>query len=414
MSFSNNVKEELFKTLPQARHCRIAELAALIGMSGTELRADALCFENRVAGMKAQAIIKKLFGFELKEESEQPKGNRRGLFVLRCKKEEIAEIFETVKIKRPGFVSEEETLGSEGETLEPEGETLGPEGETLGSEGKNPGSEEETFGSEKQRFDSEKLGLGSGKNGIVSKKQGFGSREQDFGSKEQEDGTKNKGSGLFSVDKPGQNIHNTLQNDIVPGMLVCTQTCCKRAFLRGAFLTCGSLSDPEKDYHLEFVLKNEAQADMLRSVLASLSVEAGSVMRKKAYVLYIKDSEMIATVLTLADATVALMELENIRILKEVRNDVNRRVNCETANIEKTVRAASKQVEDIRFLAGAPGFDDLPEELKLTAALRLEHPEVSLSELAMLHPTSVSRSGINHRLKKLCILAEKLRDDSRK
>ena len=400
MSFSNNVKEELFKTLPQARHCRIAELAALIGMSGTELRADALCFENRVAGMKAQAIIKKLFGFELKEESEQPKGNRRGLFVLRCKKEEIAEIFETVKIKRPGFVSEEETLGSEGETLGSEGETLV--------------SEEETFGSEKQRFDSEKLGFGSGKNGIVSKKQGFGSREQDFGSKEQEDGTKNKDSGLFSVDKPGQNIHNTLQNDTVPGMLVCTQTCCKRAFLRGAFLTCGSLSDPEKDYHLEFVLKNEAQADMLRSVLASLSVEAGSVMRKKAHVLYIKDSEMIATVLTLADATVALMELENIRILKEVRNDVNRRVNCETANIEKTVRAASKQVEDIRFLAGAPGFDDLPEELKLTAALRLEHPEVSLSELAMLHPTSVSRSGINHRLKKLCILAEKLRDDARK
>lgn len=393
MSFSNNVKEELFKTLPQARHCRIAELAALIGMSGTELRPDALCFENRVAGMKAQVLIKKLFGFELKEESEQPKGNRRGLFVLRCKKEEIAEIFETVKIKRPGFVSEEETPGSEGETL---------------------GSEEETFGSEKQRFDSEKLGFGSEKNGIVSKKQGFGSREQDFGSKEQEDGTKNKDSGLFSVDKPGQNIHNTLQNDTVPGMLVCTQTCCKRAFLRGAFLTCGSLSDPEKDYHLEFVLKNEAQADMLRSVLASLSVEAGSVMRKKAHVLYIKDSEMIATVLTLADATVALMELENIRILKEVRNDVNRRVNCETANIEKTVRAASKQVEDIRFLAGAPGFDDLPEELKLTAALRLEHPEVSLSELAMLHPTSVSRSGINHRLKKLCILAEKLRDDARK
>ena len=365
MSFSNNVKEELFKTLPQARHCRIAELAALIGMSGTELRADALCFENRVAGMKAQVLIKKLFGFEIREESEQPKGNRRGLFVLRCKKEEIAEIFETVKIKRQ--VSDTADWASD--TADRASDTADRASDTA---------------------------------------------DWVSASTEQGSGTKNKGSGLFSVDKPGQNIHNTLQNDTVPGMLVCTQTCCKRAFLRGAFLTCGSLSDPEKDYHLEFVLKNEAQADMLRSVLASLSVEAGSVMRKKAYVLYIKDSEMIATVLTLADATVALMELENIRILKEVRNDVNRRVNCETANIEKTVRAASKQVEDIRFLAGAPGFDDLPEELKLTAALRLEHPEVSLSELAMLHPTSVSRSGINHRLKKLCILAEKLRDDSRK
>ena len=351
MSFSNNVKEELFKTLPQARHCRIAELAALIGMSGTELRADALCFENRVAGMKAQAIIRKLFGFELKEESEQPKGNRRGFFVLRCKKEELAVILETVKIKKQNYEIQKES----------------------------PEVNDQVFGSSKERPEA-----------------------------------KNQTSKIFSVDKPGQNIHNTLQNDTVPGMLVCTQTCCKRAFLRGAFLTCGSLSDPEKDYHLEFVLKNEAQADMLRSVLASLSVEAGSVMRKKAHVLYIKDSEMIATVLTLADATVALMELENIRILKEVRNDVNRRVNCETANIEKTVRAASKQVEDIRFLAGAPGFDDLPEELKLTAALRLEHPEVSLSELAMLHPTSVSRSGINHRLRKLCILAEKLRDDARK
>jgi len=322
MSFSNNVKEELFKALPQARHCRIAELAALVGMGAGEVRDDAICFENRVAGMKAQILIRKIFGYDLEEEKEPDKGvreNRRGLFALKCSKEELSVIFETLKMKT----------------------------------------------------DERKI---------------------------------------FSVDKQEQNIHNTLRNDTVPGMLVCTQTCCKRAFLRGAFLAGGSLSDPEKDYHLEFVLRNEAQAEMLRNVLASLSVEAGTVMRKKAYVLYIKDSEMIATVLTLADAHVALMELENIRILKEVRNDVNRRVNCETANIEKTVRAASKQVEDIGFLASQPGFDDLPEELRTTAALRLEHPEVSLSELALLHPTAVSRSGINHRLRKLCDLAEQIRE----
>ncbi len=322
MSFSNKVKEELYKTLPQARHCRIAELAALIGMGGAESKKGELCFENKVAGLKAQLLIRKIFGFETEEKNAAEvngKKSRRGLFVLSCPDKEKKTIFEALKMKK----------------------------------------------SEPQ---------------------------------------------IFSVDKQGQNIHNTLRNDTVPGMLVCTQTCCKRAFLRGAFLTCGSLSDPEKDYHLEFVLKNEAQANMLREVLASLSVEAGTVMRKKSHVLYIKDSEMIATVLTLADAHVALMDLENIKILKEVRNDVNRRVNCETANIEKTVRAASKQVEDIRFLASRPGFDDLPEELKMTAALRLEHPEVSLSELAMLHPASVSRSGINHRLRKLCDMADRIRN----
>ncbi len=273
--------------------------------------------------MKAQVIIKKLFGFELGEENEidpEYRESRRGLFTLRCTKEQMNMIFETLKIKKS---------------------------ETR----------------------------------------------------------------LIFVDKQEQNIHNTLRNDTVPGMLVCTQTCCKRAFLRGAFLTCGSVSDPEKDYHLEFVLKSEVQAEMLREVLSALSVEVGTVIRKKSHVLYIKDSEMIATTLTLADAHVALMELENIRILKEVRNGVNRRVNCETANIEKTVRAASKQVDDIRFLASQPGFDDLPEELKVTAALRLEHPEVSLSELAMLHPAAVSRSGINHRLRRLCDLAEKLKKD---
>ena len=323
MSFSNKVKEELVKALPQARHCRIAELAALIGMSGTADLRDSLVFENRPSSIKAQILVRRLFGFETGTEKEAVPAeseSRRGVYTLTYGEKEVSAIMETVKIKKSG-------------------------------------------------------------------------------------------AQIIGVDKQGQNIHNTLRNDTVPGMHVCTQTCCKRAFLRGAFLACGSLSDPEKDYHLEFVLKNGAQADMLRSVLASLSVDAGTVMRKKAHVLYIKDSEMIATVLTLADATVALMDLENIRILKEVRNDVNRRVNCETANIGKTVRAASKQVEEIRFLASRPGFDELPEELKVTAALRLEHPEVSLSELAMLHPVSVSRSGINHRLRRLCELAERIKKE---
>ncbi|MCR5432592.1 MAG: DNA-binding protein WhiA [Lachnospiraceae bacterium] len=321
MSFSNKVKEELFKTLPQARHCRIAELAALIGMSGAKRRPDVLAFENRMAGMKAQLLIKKLFGYDLEEEKEPVQGDkqsRRGLYTLSCTREQILTVFEALKMK-------------------------------------------------------------------------------------------NNDSSVFSVDKQGQNIHNTLRNDTVPGMLVCTQTCCKSAFLRGAFLTCGSLSDPEKDYHLEFVLKNKAQADMLREILSALSVEAGSVIRKKAHVLYLKDSEIIATTLTLVGAHVALMELENVKIYKEVRNNINRYVNCETANIEKTVRAASKQVEDISFLASQPGFDDLPEELRTTAALRLSHPDVSLSELAELHPAAVSKSGINHRLRKLCDMAERIR-----
>lgn len=185
--------------------------------------------------------------------------------------------------------------------------------------------------------------------------------------------------------------------------------CCRRAFLRGAFLAAGSISDPEKFYHFEIVCPTESKAQQVRGVIAAFDIEAKIVLRKKYYVVYIKEGSQIVDVLNVMEAPISLMELENIRIVKEMRGSVNRQVNCETANINKTVSAAVKQIEDIRFIQSVTGLTGLAPNLREIASLRLERPEATLKELGEALTSPVGKSGVNHRLRKLSQMAEDLR-----
>lgn len=187
--------------------------------------------------------------------------------------------------------------------------------------------------------------------------------------------------------------------------------CCNRAYLRGAYLAIGSMSDPDKSYHLEFVCRQSAEAEKLAKIFEVFDLQAKIVQRKKYQVVYFKEGEQIVDLLNIIEAHRALMELENTRIFKEMRNSINRRVNCETANIAKTATAASKQMEDILYLQKHYGLNKLPENLKQMASLRLEYPEATLKELAELTDPPMGKSGVNHRLRKLSQLAEKLRGE---
>ena len=185
--------------------------------------------------------------------------------------------------------------------------------------------------------------------------------------------------------------------------------CCKRAFMRGAFLAAGSMSDPGKSYHFEIVCDQMEKAQYLQRIMNSFELDARIVSRKKHFVIYLKEGERIVDALNIMEAHVALMELENVRILKDMRNAVNRKVNCETANIHKTVSAAVKQLEDIAYIRDTVGFEQLPLGLKDVALTRLAYPEATLKELGDLLETPVGKSGVNHRLRKLSEMADKLR-----
>lgn len=176
--------------------------------------------------------------------------------------------------------------------------------------------------------------------------------------------------------------------------------CCKRAFLRGAFLGGGSISRPSSDYHLEMVTGNEDFADSIIKVMHSFSLKAKLTDRKNDFIVYLKDGESITKFLSVIGAHKSMMDFENVRILKEMRNNVNRVVNCETANLNKVVKAAVRQVNCIKFIDEHLGLSELPQALQDTARLRLEHQDASLNELVEF-AGGIGKSGINHRLKKL-------------
>lgn len=182
---------------------------------------------------------------------------------------------------------------------------------------------------------------------------------------------------------------------------------CREAFLRGAFLGGGSMGDPSRAYHLEFVSGRSEVAEELRDLLCALGLGAGAMPRKENFIAYVKGSEDIITLLTLLGAHASVLDMENIRILKEIRNNVNRQINCESANIDKTVRSAMAQVKSIHLIEKTMGLASLSEGLLETAEVRLQNPEASLSELAAL--SGCSRSRINHRLRRLCEIAEQIR-----
>lgn len=187
--------------------------------------------------------------------------------------------------------------------------------------------------------------------------------------------------------------------------------CCKRAFLRGAFLASGSISNPEKAYHYELVCQTKERAEQLKELMLEFDIEAGMVKRKNHFVVYVKEGSQLVDLLNVMEAHGALMELENVRIIREISGTVNRKVNCETANINKTVSAAVQQINDIILLRDRLGFDQLPEGLVEIAEARLAKPEASLKELGDSLDPPVGKSGVNHRLRKIKEIANGLRED---
>ena len=190
--------------------------------------------------------------------------------------------------------------------------------------------------------------------------------------------------------------------------LLIKNSCCRRAYLRGAFLCAGSMSDPAKGYHLELVTDNERKAFQIQYLIKEFELDAKVIRRKKYFVVYLKEGSNIVDFLNICEAHVSLMQFENERIVKEMRNSINRRVNCETANISKTVNAAAKQISDIEKIRDRIGFSNLPENLREMAIVRIEHPDASLKELGQYLVPPVGKSGVNHRLRKLSEMADEL------
>lgn len=317
MSFSTKIKEELYRHVSTARHCQLAELAAILHFCGSIGSLESGNFlqikaENALVVRKCFTLLQKTF--KMSTETQLSQEGQTGAWILRIRdQEQVKKILQGTKF-------------------------LDSDGNFCHSGGDFPG------------------GLREPVNRMVVK-----------------------------------------------------NACCQRAFLRGAFLSAGSMSDPEKGYHLEIVCSNERQAEQICELLSGFEIEGRIVQRKKYFVVYVKEGSGISDFLNVTEAHVALMEFENSRVVRDVRNTVNRRVNCETANIAKTVTAAARQTEDILFLQEKYGFENLPESLRQMAEVRLEHPDAPLKELGAYLDPPVGKSGVNHRLRKLCELADSMR-----
>ena len=313
MSFSGNIKEEISRQLSPARHCRIAELAAIISMCGAVMidsrghAALKIHTENLAVARKSFTLLRRTFNIvvDIAIRVNREKGSSYYYIVVK-KHEDAIRVLQAAKLLNP-----------------------------------------------------------------------YGDVEEEL---------------------------SVVKNVVIQ------ETCCKRSFLRGVFLASGSMSDPEKSYHFEIVCNDENQAEHLKEMMNSFGVDAKIVQRKRTYVVYLKEGSQIVDILNVMEAHVALMELENVRIVKEMRNSVNRKVNCETANINKTVSAAVRQMEDITYIRDQIGFDKLPEGLRDVALTRLAYPEAALKELGQLMASPLGKSGVNHRLRKLSEIAQGLRE----
>ena len=321
MSFSSDVKEELSMQISSARHCRLAELSAILSYEGHIIRTGKgiylkLQTENLVVARKYFTLIRKTFNINndvsVKTNSSLNKSSVYSLMIRNT--EDVTRILQATKLP-------------------------------IGNRKDWP---------ETADILSERIGLAS--------------------------------------------------------QLITQNACCKRAFIRGAFLSSGSMSDPKKAYHLEIVVSGLDKAEQLRDMIQTFSIDAKIVIRKKNYVVYIKEGSQIVDLLNVMEAHVALMDLENVRILKEMRNSINRQVNCEAANINKTVTAASKQLEDIIYIRDTVGLGDLADGLEEIARLRIDYPEASLKELGAMLLPPIGKSGVNHRLRKLSMIADQLRE----
>lgn len=185
-------------------------------------------------------------------------------------------------------------------------------------------------------------------------------------------------------------------------------SCCKRAYIRGTFLGCGSISDPEKSYHVEFVNNKQKHCYDLEALINNFDLGAKSIARKELYITYLKDSEKIVDLLNVMGAYNSLLNIENIRAMKETRNNINRVVNCETANLSKIVDTSIRQKNSILILQKYNVINKLPEGLRELAYLRLDNEDASLKELGEMLDPPLGKSGVNHRLKKIEKIAEEI------
>ncbi len=214
-----------------------------------------------------------------------------------------------------------------------------------------------------------------------------------------------KGTKLINEEKShAQLINYRINNKIIEN------NCCKKSFIRGAFLGNGSMINPEKTYHLEFVTNYYLLSNDLKAIFANLKLKPKIIRRKSKYVIYFKGSDEIVYLLNIMGAHKSLMKLENIRIMKEMRNNVNRIVNCETANLEKTVNASLQQIYNIELIDKTIGLKDLPKNLQEVALLRLKYREATLKELGEMLKPAIGKSGVNHRLRKIENIAKNIID----
>ncbi len=193
------------------------------------------------------------------------------------------------------------------------------------------------------------------------------------------------------------------------------KTCCKKAYLRGAFLAGGSINNPEtSSYHLEISNFYKEHNESLCNLLNTFNLRARELERKNGYITYIKEAEKITEFLSIVGAHNALFKFEDVRIIRDMRNSVNRLVNCETANLNKTIGAAFRQIQSIKYIDKTVGIEALPEKLQEIAKLRIEHEDMSLRELGeLVRSGEISKSGVNHRLKKIENFAEKIKLNQR-
>jgi cell division protein WhiA len=189
------------------------------------------------------------------------------------------------------------------------------------------------------------------------------------------------------------------------------KNCCKRAYLRGAFLAGGSVNNPDSgSYHLEIISTYHDHSEALCRLMNRFRLHAKIIERKKGFVVYIKEGDKIGELLNIIGAHQSLLRFEDVRIMKDMRNSVNRLVNCETANLNKTIQAAMRQIDNIQLIDREIGLNNLPQRLREIAEVRLQHPDITLTELGQMLPGGkVSKSAVNHRLRKLDEIADRLR-----
>lgn len=207
------------------------------------------------------------------------------------------------------------------------------------------------------------------------------------------------------------NIDANLQIVIDDKGKIKEKECCMKAFLRGVFLGTGSISTPENANHLEIVLNNVENANFINSILHELGVNAKIVKRKKSTVIYLKDAEEISNFLIIVGSNKGVLTYEQTRVIKEYRNDMNRKINCEVANMDKVATAASNQLNDIMFIKSKNKFMELSKELQSVALLREKNPEASLEKIGEMLEPKLSKAGVSHRFKKIKLIADELRNE---